>query len=126
MKRISSYAVLAATTALLTVGLTSTAHAATATSAAFYASGTDEVCCTGINTGTTVLKFLTVAIVDESGMMALNVCKDVAPGASCATSVGAPDGGFCGLIFPGSSKHVRGSIAIMDSAHTVKTALPTN
>jgi len=127
MKQIYSCAgVLVAAAALLTVGLTGRAEAGTATSAPFYATGTDEVSCTGINTGTMDLDYLTVAIVDDTGLMALNSCMHVKPGVSCSTMVAAPKGGFCGLIFKGSPKHVRGSISIVDMNGNVKAALPAN
>ena len=100
MKRIYSCgAVFLATAVLLTVGLTGSASAGSLASAPFYASGTDHVSCSGINVSTTVRGFLTVAIIDDGGLVALNGCDNVGPGVTCSASVEAPKGGFCTLIF---------------------------
>lgn len=124
MKQIYSYAAVVVATAGLAVGLAGGANAGVLKTAPLYACGTDKVECTGINASSMPLGFLTVAIADEDGALALKSCEDVPPGGSCSTSVMAPKGGFCGLVFSGIARHVRGSISVMDMDGNTKAALP--
>ncbi len=126
MKQVVSCAAVLLVTAGLTVGLAGSAHASTILkTAAFYANGTDSVSCSATNVSSSQLESLAVWMIDDAGApVAVNVCHDVTSGGMCTTSVDAPKGGYCAIVFSGSSRNVRGSICILDKDGNARTALP--
>ena len=124
MKQIFSCAAVVLATAGLIVGLTGSANAGTLKSAPFSAMGSDSVACSATNVGSSMMDYLTVWIINEKGdPVAFNACQDVTPGGTCSTSA---KGGFCGIVFPGSSRNVRGSICLVDMDGSAKAALPAD